>query len=69
MLAMTRPLATGNLADISEAVTAFSAAGVPPAALISTKRRRGGALIALVAQWDPAAAQEASDEPQAPPTA
>ncbi len=67
MLSMTQPLASGTLTDIREAVTAFSAAGVPPAALISTKRHRGGALTALIAEWDPTADASEPDEPS--PTA
>lgn len=66
MLSMTQPLVSGTLADIGDAWTAFASAGVPPTALISTKRHRGGPLIALIAEWDPAATQEASDEPDEP---
>ncbi len=69
MLSATQPLATGNLADIREAIDAFVSDGVPNSALISTKRRRGGVLTALIAEWSPAAAEKASDESQAPPTA
>lgn len=65
MLEMTEPLVSGNLADIREAVEAFSTAGVPPAALITTKRLRGGVLTALVARWEPGDA----DVPAASPTA
>ncbi|MCH7945731.1 MAG: hypothetical protein IIC73_06930 [Armatimonadetes bacterium] len=61
MLEMTQPLATGNLADIREAIDILSAAGVPPAAMISTKRGRGGPLTALVATWEPT---PVTDEPQ-----
>ena len=69
MLSTTQPLGTGNLADIREAIDAFIADGVPNSAVISTKRLRGGQLTGLTASWDPTAAEEASDEPQSPPTA
>lgn len=62
MLEMTQPLATGNLADLREAIETLSTAGVPPAAMISTKRGRGGPLTALVATWEPTVI----DEPQTP---
>ena len=62
MLKMTQPLTIGNLADLREAIETLSTAGVPPAAMISTKRGRGGPLTALVATWEPTAI----DEPQPP---
>ena len=63
MLEMTQPLATGNLADLREAIETLSVAGVPPAAMISTKRGRGGPLTALVATWEPVAETDESQPP------
>lgn len=69
MLSTTQPLADGTIEGVNAALVAFAKAGIPPTATVSVKRKRGGGLTALTATWDPAEQTEASDEPEAPPTA